>query len=116
MIIIMNTKVNKKWNEDDYQKTEKQNKKSQRKIKFNKGVGRIKSVGKIFVKSFGMQAVEPSTLVLAGLIGLGQGFKYNGNLKRGLVAGAVTMSVMGTIYGITNVAKYLKDTKHTTKT
>jgi len=102
------TKKNEKWVEDDFQK---ETKKGKRKIKFNKNFKKAKNIGKVFARSFGKQAIEPSTLMLGGALGLGQGFKYNGNWKRGIVAGIITVGVFGTINGITNVAKYLKGNK-----
>ena len=45
-----------------------------------------KLVGKIFVKGVINQATEPTTLMWAGAIGLIQGLKYKGNLKRGLIS------------------------------
>ena len=107
MIIILNNKLkkNEKWVNDDFQK---QNKKRQRNIKFKKGLKHAQNIGKIFVKSVAKQAIQPETLILGGAIGLGQGFKYNGNWKRGVVAGAITLGVMGTICGVANVAKYVE--------
>lgn len=114
MIIVFDTKwkrsiskkEGKKWFNDDFQK---ENKKKQRNVKFQRGFKEAKIIGTIFVKSIGKQVMQPETLVLGGLIGLGQGMKYNGNVKRGVVAGLITLGVMGGLCGIVNVAKHVEE-------
>lgn len=108
MIIIMNTKwtkKNEKWVEDDFQKNEK---KRQRRSKFKQNFNKVKFANKCFWKGAGHWAIDPYTLTLAGLTGLGQGFKYNGNLKRGLIASGITVGVMGAIGGVLTLAKNWK--------
>lgn len=105
MIIIMNTKWKKheeKWVEDDFQKS---NKKRQRRIKFNKSLSNFKLVGKCFVKGASAWICDPAALLTVGTVGLSQGFKYNGNLKRGLIAGGITAGVIGAIGGIATIQK-----------
>lgn len=113
MIIILNTKLKKseKWVEDDFQKESKKKAKSLRSLLLKKKMKKALLYGKVFAKGFGSQAVDPTTMILAGSVGLSQGFKYNGNLKRGLVAGAITMGVMGIIGGIVKVVEVHKIVK-----
>lgn len=111
MDIILNTNEmnrGKKWFEDDFQKS---NKKRQRKMKINKKLKEAKLVGKIFVKGVINQATEPTTLMWAGAIGLIQGLKYKGNLKRGLISGTTTLGVFGVLNGVSNVKKYFDNKK-----
>ena len=57
----------------------------------------------IFVGAFKHQLIQEDTLLVCTGIGLGQGFKYDGNLKRGLEAALVTAVVIGTVSGVINV-------------
>lgn len=64
-----------------------------------------KDVKNIFVDSAMKQISDENTIMLAAIIGLSQGLKYNGNLKRGVKAGAATLMVLGSVNGVANVLK-----------
>lgn len=69
----------------------------------NKKVAKLSIVRTIFVGAFKTQVKQEDTLLVAAGIGLGQGLKYNGDLKRGLQAGLVSLAVIATINGVSNV-------------
>lgn len=115
MIIIWNCNVkkeSKKWFDDDFQK---EGKKTSRKLKAKKILRNTKYVGKKFVGGVAKQVVQPDTLLMGGLVGLIQGFKYSGNVKRGIVAGLITVGVMGCINGISNAAKGIDEIRKVDK-
>lgn len=49
------------------------------------------------------QLRQEETIMMAAVIGLYQGLKYNGNLVRGIKAAGATLGVMGVASGFNNV-------------
>lgn len=66
-------------------------------------VKRISLIGDVFTEGFKKQALHETTTELALTVGLVQGLKYNGSLKRGLTSGAVTIGVVSAITGLKSV-------------
>lgn len=62
-----------------------------------------KVVGKVFMAGFKTQLAEESTLATGVTIGVMQGLKYNGNVKRGVKAGLATVGVFATANGVKSV-------------
>jgi hypothetical protein len=71
-------------------------------VSMNK-IEKLKFVGSVFV--YGAKSILTEEWVFPTVIsmGLGQGFKYNGSLKRGVEAGVITLGVLMTANGIYNV-------------
>ena len=95
------------WATDDYEtglKDElKKVRKEKKREKKNKLIKKVRLMSKVFYYSAKNEMFSDTTLSLAAIVGLGQGLKYNGNLKRGLTAGIATMGVFGVLSGIMNV-------------
>ena len=66
-----------------------------------KFVRKAKAAGVIFAKGF-MTQVE-STIWLATAIGLYQGLKYGGSVVRGVKAGVVVLTALGTATGVSDL-------------
>lgn len=58
---------------------------------------------KLFKDGFMGQVLREDTIGVAAGVGIIQGLKYAGSMKRGVVAGAATLAVLGTVNGIRNV-------------
>ena len=74
----------------------------------NKNLRKAKLVGVAFLNGFEHAAIDEDNLSIAGFVGLYQGLKYNGNLKRGITSGLVTLAVFSTIDGVRTVTKNWK--------
>ena len=59
----------------------------------------------VFKKAFIEQVCDESAVSIGLATGFYQGLKYNGNFKRGLKAGVVTIGVIGAANGVVNVIK-----------
>ena len=59
--------------------------------------------GALFINGFSRTFTGEENIQIAAAVGLYQGLKYNGSLKRGLKAGAVTMGAIATINGVLTV-------------
>lgn len=70
-------------------------------MKFLKKCSFVKTV---FVGGFRTQLEQETTWVAATTLGLGQGLKYKGDIKTGLITGAATIVVLGTVNGFYNIA------------
>lgn len=64
-----------------------------------------KAAGDIALSSAMRQISNQQTLNVAVGVGLIQGLKYNGNFKRGVKAGLVTVGVYAGMNAVTNVAE-----------
>lgn len=72
----------------------------------------VNTLGRIAVKSAGLQLKQGHTYVTAGTVGLVQGLKYGGDFKRGIKAGIVSVGVLATVNAVANVAEkwdYIKN-------
>jgi hypothetical protein len=63
-------------------------------VKGNKLQRQAKVIGSIAAQSARVILEDEKSYALAGTVGLIQGLKYNGSIKRGMKAGVATMSVM----------------------
>ena len=70
---------------------------------FDKLKKRVKVTGKLFKDCFVFQVTDPKTITSSALVGIQQGMKYTGDVRRGLKAGAVTLGVLGAVNGTVNV-------------
>ena len=70
---------------------------------FDKLKKRVKVTGKLFKDGFVEQVTDPKTITSSALVGIQQGMKYTGDVRRGLKAGAVTLWVLGAVNGTVNV-------------
>lgn len=95
------------WVTDNYEQDLKKElnkvRKDKRKKKINKQIKKAKIIGTVFLHGAKDGILETNTLVWAAGMGLVQGFKYNGNLKRGLTSAAITAGAFGVVNGIANV-------------
>lgn len=71
---------------------------------YKKLAGVVTRTGKAFSTGFGLVFTSPEALEVAAMVGVYQGLKYNGSLKRGVKAGVVVAAVYGCINGVMNVA------------
>lgn len=66
-------------------------------------------VGKVFKEAFVKQLESEETWISGGVVGVAQGMKYNGSVKRGLKAAVSTVTLVAVGNGLVNVIKN-KDT------
>lgn len=66
-------------------------------------IEKIKFGAAVFYYSAKSQMMKESTIGMAAMVGLGQGLKYNGNIKNGVKGGIATLLVLSGINGIMNV-------------
>lgn len=59
----------------------------------------------VFGKGFSLQMVEEGTLAGSAIVGLAQGMKYKGDVKRGILSGLIFNAVVSTFNGIRVVVK-----------
>lgn len=101
------------WISDDYEqslKNELKNvKKEKREKKIKKQLKKVKLIGKAFVVGVKGNAIEPTTLGFSTIIGLTQGLKYNGSIKRGVLSGLATLAAFSVVGGIATVGKYISE-------
>jgi len=71
----------------------------------NKKLSKVEKAAGCFTDGFVSQITETGTVSLAAALGLYQGFKYNGNVLRGVKAGAIVLVVMGTVNGLRTISK-----------
>jgi len=64
---------------------------------------KIKFGAAVFYYSAKSQMMKESTIGMAAMVGLGQGLKYNGNIKNGVKGGIATLLVLSAVNGIMNV-------------
>lgn len=69
-----------------------------------KKLEKVKFVAQTFADGAVAQLKEPVTIGLAAGVGLIQGFKYNGSVKRGINGGIAILVVYGIVGGYMNVA------------
>ena len=72
-------------------------------VKGSKYVRKAKTAAYLFTDGAVNAMVDPTSIETAATIGLWNGFKYKGDLKRGIKSGAVTFLVLGGVYGTINV-------------
>ena len=60
---------------------------------------------KVFGAAFVKQVTNVETLASGVGVGLFQGFKYNGNIERGIKSGLTYLAAMGTLNGVTSVVQ-----------
>lgn len=65
----------------------------------------VKRVVDVFYGGFKAQLVDDSTYVVSLSVGVYQGLKYNGSLKRGITAGVTMVGVLGAVNGVQSVFK-----------
>ena len=68
-----------------------------------KTLEKAKFVGQAFMDGAKHQLKQPITIGAATYIGIGQGLKYNGSIKRGVETGVVIVGVMVAAAGVYNV-------------
>lgn len=93
------------WNTDDYQKSLK---KEKNRKNIRKNLKRVRLTSKVFAHATVKSMFATDTMVFGTVLGLVQGLKYNGNFKRGLTTGVVTIAVMGVVNGISTVANTME--------
>lgn len=71
----------------------------------NKNLRKAELVGEAFILGFKSGLMNESNVSLAGIVGLYQGLKYNGNLKRGIESGFTTLLVFSTVDGFSTIIK-----------
>lgn len=64
---------------------------------------KVKTGAKLFAAGFTAQVTDSETLGVAACVGIIQGLKYAGSMKRGVMAGAATLAVLGTVNGVRTV-------------
>ena len=72
----------------------------------NRNIKKALVVKTIFVESFKKQITQEDTLALSAVVGLGQGLKYNGSIKRGINAGISAAITYGCINRVHNVIEH----------
>ena len=73
-------------------------------VKGSKYVRKAKVARDLFIEAAGKGLADPTTIETAATMGLWNGFKYKGNLKRGIGATATTFMVIAGVHGTINVA------------
>lgn len=77
-------------------------------------MSKVKKTIEIGAKAFGEgfldQMADDKTVLASVGVGLFQGLKYTGSLKRGLIAGGITELVFCTANGLVRSARTLRDT------
>jgi len=63
-------------------------------------------IGKTIMYAGKHQMKQEWVIELAACIGLTQGLKYNGSIKRGVVGAAATLGVIGLANGVSEVMKH----------
>ena len=96
---------NATWKMDDYQKSLK---KEKNRKNIRKNLKRVRLMSKVFAHATVKSMFTADTMVFGTVLGLVQGLKYNGNFKRGLTTGVVTIAVMGIVNGISTVASAME--------
>lgn len=71
----------------------------------------IKTIGQVFIGGAKLVLEQDWTYGTAAIIGLTQGLKYTGSIKRGVIGGAATLGTIALANGIYNVARYLGKSK-----
>lgn len=66
----------------------------------------IKRNLRVFKNGFVQQIISGGTFATSATVGIYQGLKYSGSLKRGITAGLATEAVFATINGVRNVISY----------
>jgi len=69
-------------------------------------IEKINFIGHTFMYAAKRQMKEEWVISLAACIGLTQGLKYNGSIKRGVIGAAATLGVIGMANGVHNVISY----------
>jgi len=69
-------------------------------------VEKAEFIGKMIMDAGKNQMKQEWVIELAACIGLAQGLKYNGSIKRGVVGAAATIGAIGLANGISNVIKH----------
>ena len=97
------------WVSDQYEKALKDElktiKKEKRTKKIQKQIKKGKRIGMVFVKGVKANAFNPTTLGVCTVVGLAQGLKYSGNIKRGVLTGLVTLAAISVVGGIATVGR-----------
>lgn len=65
----------------------------------------VKVAKDIFVKGFVAQVTDETTMMVSAISGIGQGLKYKGNFKNGLISGVVVAGVLGTVGGVNSLIR-----------
>lgn len=83
-------------------------------VEHTNGMSKFKKRIQIGAKAFGEgfldQMADEKTIFASAGIGLFQGLKYTGSLKRGLITGGVAELVICTANGLVRTAKTLRNT------
>jgi hypothetical protein len=68
-----------------------------------KTLERVKFISVVFIGGAKEQLKQQWTIGAAAGIGLAQGFKYNGSIKRGVTGGIATLAVLAAANGFSEV-------------
>lgn len=63
---------------------------------------------RVFKDGFMNQAMDETTLLISTMLGIGQGLKYKGSLKTGIITGLIIDGVFGSVSGIKNLYEYTR--------
>lgn len=76
-----------------------------------KNIEKVKFLASVFHNGGMYQLEQEWTIGTAAAIGLQQGLKYNGNIKRGVKGGAAVLGVMYVANGLNNVIGHRREIK-----
>lgn len=80
-------------------------KQEKRKKNIQKQLTNVKVVGEAFITGVKRDAFDATTVGVSTVVGLAQGLKYSGNVKRGLLTGLVTWAAISVAGGIAAAGK-----------
>lgn len=63
---------------------------------------------RVFKDGFMDQAMDGTTLLISTMLGIGQGLKYKGSLKTGIITGLIIEGVFGSANGIKRLYEYTR--------
>ena len=63
---------------------------------------------RVFKDGFMDQAMDGTTLMLSTMLGIGQGLKYKGSIKTGILTGLVIEGVLSSANGIKRLYEYTR--------
>lgn len=76
---------------------------------------KVKFVGTVFVGGCKEQLKQPWVIGTAAGIGLSQGLKYNGSIKRGITGSVATITVLCAANGVYNIVTFWDKIKEVAK-
>lgn len=74
-------------------------------------LNRIQAIGVTFIGGAKSQLKQEWVYSMAVVVGLSQGLKYTGSLKRGIIGGAATLGAIAVANGVYNVVSYWDELK-----